>query len=259
MVQVRERTASRTLRRGDLLLARVLGTGDGWMLGMVITAPRSHRARLLQVASGGAPALCGWLAERDAPPRLANTEGHELVLVEQRWRLSDAGWAALAAGLEADGDDVLTEMYEDQAGMRWLRARLERSGEEVRVAVNSVERAAHVAELVRAADPAAELLEETRPDPDALRAVPDPVELTPDLQEAIGAFLREQEQRWVDESIPMFGGKTPRQMVRTAAGRRQVEDFLSDMDAAPVPAGLQGGGMDASRIRELLGLPPRLF
>lgn len=259
VVEVRERTASRSLRRGDLLLARVLPTGAEPMLGLVMTVPRAQRESLLQVVSGGSGALCRWLAAGAEPPRMANTEGHELVLVEQRWRLSEGGWDRLAERLEADGDDVLTQMYDDDSGRRWLRARLERSGDVARVAVNSVERAAAVAELVREVDPAAELLEETRPDPDALRAVPDPVELTPDLQEAIAAFLREQEERWVDESIPMFGGKTPRQMVRSAAGRRQVEDFLADMAAtAPVP-GLQAGGMDAARIRELLGLPPQLF
>lgn len=259
VVQVRERTASRTLGRGDLLLARVLPTGAEPMLGLVMTVPRTQRERLQQVAAGGSGALCRWLAAGAEPLRLFNTEGHDLVLVEQRWRLSQDGWDRLAGQLEPDGEDVLTQMHQDDGGRRWLRARLERSGDVVRVAVNSLERAGSVAELVRQADPAAELLEEVRPDPGALRAAPAPVEMTPDLQEAMAAFLREQEERWVDESIPMFGGRTPRQMVRSAAGRRQVEDLLADMAASVPPPGMQAAGLDAARIRELLGLPPQLF
>lgn len=254
--EVRERTASRQLRRGDLLLARILPTGDGAMLALVLAVPRQQRSRLLQVVSGDADALFGWLQDAARPPHLTNTEGHELVLLEQRWRLSGAGWDALAAVLEPDGDDELHEMYEDDAGARWLRARLVRKGDDVIVEINSRERADRLAQRLRDADPGAELLSESEPDPSALRAVPDPVEMTPEVQEALQQIVRQHEQRWVDESIPMFGGRTPRDMVRTAAGRGQVEDFLADMEALPPPAGpLPGAAMDPGRIRALLGLP----
>lgn len=254
--EVRERTASREVRRGDLLLARILPTGKGAMLALVLAVPRQQRSRLLEVVSAEPEALFGWLQDAARPPRLTNTEGHELVVLEQRWRLSSAGWDALAAVLEPEGDDELHEMYEDDAGARWLRARLVRKADDVVVEINSRERADRVAQRLRDADPGAELLSETESDPSALRAVPDPVEMTPDVQEALQQMLRQHEQRWVDESIPMFGGRTPRDMVRTAAGRRQVEDFLADLDAMPPPAGpLPGAGMDPGRIRALLGLP----
>lgn len=258
--EVRERTASRQLRPGDLLLTRILPTGAGAMLGLVLAVPRQHRSRLQQVvAAGDAEAVFRWVSEAARPVHLVNNEGHELVLLEQRWRLSATGWDKLAADLEPDGEDELHLMYEDDSGMRWLRARLVREGGDVVVETNSRERADQLAQRLRDADPAAELLSETQPDPSALRAVPDPVEMTPEIHDALQQFVRQQEQRWVEESIPMFGGRTPREMVRTAAGRRDVEDFLADLEAMPMPSGpLPGAGMDAGRIRALLGLPPVL-
>lgn len=233
--------------RGSLLPADELKLATQWL---------GSRRTANEVVSGDADALFGWLRDAARPPRLANTEGHELVVLEQRWRLSTAGWNRLAAVLEPEGDDELNEMYEDDAGMRWLRARLLRKGDDVIVETNSRERADRWAQRLRDADPGAELLSETESDPAGLRAVPDPVELTPELQEALQQMIRQHEQRWVDESIPMFGGRTPREMVRSAAGRQQVEDFLADVEAEQPPAGsLPGAGMDPGRIRALLGLP----
>ena len=63
----------------------------------------------------------------------------------------------------------------------------------------------------------------------------------------------------MDESIPALGGRTPRQAIGDPAGRREVEALLDDMAWMKRRAGEDGGAglMDADRIRELLGLPPR--
>lgn len=257
VLDVRERTASRELRPGDLLLARLLGTGDGAMFGFVMTVPRMSRVRLLDVLSAGeAEDIFAWFTEARRPPRLTNTEGEELVAIEQRWRLSARGWDRLASALESDGPDVLLAMYDDERGDRWVRGRLERRGDEVVLSTNSAERLARLVARLRAADPKARLLSEGQPDAGGLRSVPEPVEMTPEILAALQNTIRRHEERWVEEEIPMFGNRTPRQMVKTAAGRREVEDFLADVESSPpLAVGVPTATMDPIRIRELLGLP----
>jgi Protein of unknown function (DUF2384) len=75
---------------------------------------------------------------------------------------------------------------------------------------------------------------------------------------ALDDYVRAHERRWVDDEIPMFKGKTPRQMVRTAAGRREVEAFLDDIRVQNERAGGGPGTMDPNRIADLLGVPPRI-
>lgn len=259
VIEVRERTASRQLKRGNLLLARLLATGDGSMLGSVMSVPRMQRRLLLEaLASGEADDVFSWMAEGRRPPKLTNREGDDLLAIEQRWRVSDEGWSSLAAELEDGGEGVLHEMFDDGSGERWIRGRLERQGGDAVLSVNSQERLTRLVARLREADPQAEFLSDESAEPGALRSVPDPVEMTPDLVAAIEGMMREHEERWVDEEIPMFGNRTPREMVQTAAGRREVEDFLHDVEAQPMPPGLPAAGMDAGRIRALLGLPTPL-
>jgi hypothetical protein len=68
---------------------------------------------------------------------------------------------------------------------------------------------------------------------------------------ALEAEIRRHEEAWVDESIPMFGGLTPRQALEDPTRRGQLLAFLDEVEATAMP-----GGMDAGRIRRLLGLTP---
>lgn len=52
----------------------------------------------------------------------------------------------------------------------------------------------------------------------------------------------------VDESIPMFGGLTPRQALGDPTRRDQLLSFLEQMEREEAP-----GSMSARRIRQLLG------
>ncbi len=118
------------------------------------------------------------------------------------------------------------------------------------VEVNSRERAAEVASLVRQADASAELLEEREP-AQSLHAAAEPMEMTPEIEAALREHLESYEREWCDMSIPALEGRTPREAVRTAEGRRAVEDLLADMPEVP-------GGMSAKRVRALLELPTPL-
>lgn len=45
-------------------------------------------------------------------------------------------------------------------------------------------------------------------------------------------FLNQQYAKWPDEELPALGGQTPREAVKTAAGRRLVEALLDDFEAS---------------------------
>jgi hypothetical protein len=59
--------------------------------------------------------------------------------------------------------------------------------------------------------------------------------------------------RWIDEPIPALSGKTPRQAIRTKAGREQVEVLLKDIEylESRQPGGPQ---VSLTSIRTELGL-----
>jgi len=59
--------------------------------------------------------------------------------------------------------------------------------------------------------------------------------------------------RWVDEPVPALGGKTPRQAIRSKAGRAQVDVLLKQIEhtESRQPGGPQ---VDLTSIRTELGL-----
>lgn len=260
-VEVRERTASREVHRGDLLLARVLPVADIFMLGAVAAVPRLHRASLLALLRETAEAepLLDWFRSASAPPQLRTREGEEILYVTQEWRVDDAMWVRLGDRLEQADDGGLLELH-DIGGEQIVRSRLHRDGDVVTMTTNSADRAERIATLL--IDTGAALVSDERQTMDEMshrpHAVPDPVEMTPSMLEAVEEIARMHERRWVEEEIPMFGGRRPRDMVDDADGRREVEAFLDDLiiDAERRPE--RAGVMDPHRIRELLGLPPRL-
>ena len=65
--------------------------------------------------------------------------------------------------------------------------------------------------------------------------------------------MRQYEARWVDEAIPALGGLTPRQALKDAVMRRELESLLADMEWQ-LGRGGAGATMDPHRIRVLLGI-----
>ena len=104
--------------------------------------------------------------------------------------------------------------------------------------------------------PAAELLAErqrgTSNDSDAAQAsqgMADVDTMPDEVRQAVESHLRSYERSWVDESIPMFGGLTPRQALEDPTRREQLLAFLDEIEREEVP-----GSMSARRIRQLLGI-----
>ena len=53
--------------------------------------------------------------------------------------------------------------------------------------------------------------------------------LPPEVVEQVVPQLRRQLLGWMDESVPMFGGMTPRDACKTARGRKKVLRSLQTM------------------------------
>lgn len=254
---VLERRGSREAHRGDLLLSRLLDNGSEHMLGSVMMIPRLHRGRLsAALRSGSAEDFLDWLSSTDRLPELRNTEDQALILCTQSWRLSSpTAWQRLRkSGLSESGPEELVLTRPDGT----LVGTFSRAGLEVEISSNSRERQAELVDLLRKADPEAELVSSAEQSGEQMlrtpRAVPDPVEPAPDVAQALAEHIRAYERTWIDTEIPALGGKTPRVAMRSPTSRRELQLLLEDFDAMPTPAG--GGGMSADRIRGLLGLPP---
>jgi hypothetical protein len=268
-VAVRERAASRQLTTGTALFARVVPDGRGHQLsGGVVPIPVQHRDALLGFL-GEAPsaaAMCAWVAALEAPPTLRTTEGEPTVLCEATYRVADPEQAAQVLGERYDADDDGQGFVEwaEEDDRRWLRGTITLDGDRLHVQTNAEPRLERIMAVIEAEVAGAELLDELRRPAAELIAArgrdaddgdADPTrplsldELPEDVRAAVESEIRRHEEAWVDESIPMFGGLTPRQALEDPTRRDQLLAFLDEVEVEAMP-----GGMDAARIRRLLGL-----
>jgi hypothetical protein len=250
------------IRAGMLIVGRPLPVGDthrafsGFM-----QIPHGHQdAMLAAIETGDGEAIADALAAILAPPRLTNTDGHDLVAHTITWRVphSDGVSAALVAvGLQAEGDDLWTLVRDSKNQDNTVVAGAHLAGDVLTVEVNSAERAAELQLLVADALPDAEILDvDARPFelPDA---PVDPSEMRrPDLDDpALRAVLAEHvagyERRWLDESIPALAGRTPREAAGDPIGREELTRLLASF---PVPGPDDVGVMSPDRLRAALEL-----
>jgi hypothetical protein len=75
----------------------------------------------------------------------------------------------------------------------------------------------------------------------------------PEVREQLVRTFDEHYERWVDDKLPALGGQTPRQAVKTAAGRAKVEALLAGM-GRPRASGSLDLKPPVARIRKKLGL-----
>ncbi len=268
--EVRERAASRQLKPGQLVCARVVPAGDTMQFfgGMepVALHERDPLTDLLDTEPD-AVTLVAQLSRRFAPPALANTEGDPLAICEATVQVGNP------AGIEAVLDDTYDRVDGDEPpqwfehvttqGMPRIRAALVLDGDTLRVEANSEKRMDRVLATLARLDPAMNVLADSRrPLRDAREAAelakqmpitgenaldPDDPELAAFLDE----FVRDYETRWLDEPIPAFDGHTPRQAADDPTRRADLIKLLDTF-----PSGEAGrGGMDADRLRAALGLP----
>ncbi|MGE0867524.1 MAG: DUF1841 family protein [Kofleriaceae bacterium] len=73
-----------------------------------------------------------------------------------------------------------------------------------------------------------------------------------DQAEIIGAYLQDHYRQWIDDPLPALGGKTPRQAMRSKAGRVQVDGLLKDIENGTLR--MPGGDtVDFDGVRRELG------
>lgn len=74
-------------------------------------------------------------------------------------------------------------------------------------------------------------------------------------QRITDAFLDEYYDKWVDQSIPALGNKTPRDACRTEKGRSRVEELLRELERVEKSRAHKGEPYyDIDRVRKKLGL-----
>jgi len=215
-------------------------------------------------------------ARRRRPPQLCNTDGDPLLLTSDHFwfRAADRERvAALLSSLDgvhgpepgAAGDESLYRFVRQahpgraQLGDTVIgTAALGRK--RLRLETNSLARADRLRAWVETA--AGNLLQHRARSHDSL-TVPPPGARVPngaaDSAESpqLAAALREAIERyydeWLDQPVPALGGKTPRQAVRTRAGREQVEVLLKLLEnsAARTPS---APAPDVTRLRRELGI-----
>ncbi|TVR38062.1 MAG: hypothetical protein EA388_00520 [Nitriliruptor sp.] len=272
-VTVREQRAGSTrLKTGDALFTRVVPDGVGFQLTTgVAPIPVQHREALLAFldTSPSAAEICGWMAALAAPPTLATMEGEPTVFCTAQYAIDDPdqATAALRDRYEADPDGRVFVDWVEVDGNRWGRGTLEVDGTRLRITTNAEARLDRFKAVVEEVVAGATLLDESRRAAAELLAErqrgasDDPatgeapgglvdVDAMPDeFRQAVESHLRSYERSWVDESIPMFGGLTPRQALEDPTRREQLLAFLDEMEREEVP-----GSMSARRIRQLLGI-----
>ena len=271
--EVAERSASRQLTAGDLICARIMPAGDDTLQIFGGGEPIDLRERDELIAllddEPDPIELIALLTRRFAPPTLRNSEGEPLVLCQATLRTPDP--AALASVLDHayDATDAAAEVQAEWAehvttdGKRYVRATLRLDGDQLHVHANSEPRMARVLATLRTAQPAitvisksrqpardlseAQQLFEAQP-PETEHHVPDPHE--PEIAAALDQYVRDYEQRWLDEPIPALAGHTPRQC---AADPTRRPDLIRLLDSFPTDSD-NPGLMRPDRIRAALDL-----
>lgn len=263
---VRERTASRSLRPGELICVRIVPVGDTMQLMGGVEPVAVHQRDELLALLDDAPdpiELVDLLSRRLAPPVLHNTEGHDLVMCEVEMSIGPAAAEMLTGRLgPPEGDPPTWYQRVTTDGMERLRASyVLDGGDHLRIETNSIERADEAIALVRGLDPDAIVVADHRtPMTDLTEAMSrsaddgrapagnlldDP---PPELRAQLQEMVRTWEDQWLDEPIPALGGVTPRQAAADPTRRGDLDRLLSGFPRSDELA------MDPERIRGLLGL-----
>jgi hypothetical protein len=277
-VRVDERIGTRTMRAGGAILARVLPVADHHVLAAgSVRIDVQHREAVLGLLDTDplGPEIAAWVAALEAPPRLITMEGEATVFCSAVFEVADpdAARAALDDRYTPVDDGAWIEQVDTPTG-RWTRGTLHLAGSRLEVRTNAVVRHERLLGAI------AEILPDARLVDDERRALPEVGGAGGSLGGALGdsdgpghggplggsagavsgeqaeavlaRFLREHEDRWVDESIPALGGLTPRAAAADPTRREQLLALLDEMEAMRVPP--PGRGMDVGRLRELLGM-----
>ncbi|HVT19327.1 MAG TPA: hypothetical protein VHQ90_24500 [Thermoanaerobaculia bacterium] len=283
-VWVQERSASQNLVRWEILGARLIEVGeDRWEFsGGVYPLVREslpvliRRLRAVERKGGGASStiIDAWLEHLTAPPRPAPKlvdarTGDALLLVTDHYRVKD--WDGLAARLAAQPDvegnrrDGWVRYLDDEDELlRSIRyaVNLGKGRDRIEIFARTRNRAEEAASWFQeVAGDAAVFMTRAMTDPAALftQRREQPRQQAPEASPRLPqGTLEHLYRRWADEPVPALGNRTPRQAVRTAAGREKVVNLLKDYERHDRRRARQEGHEPASWrfLWDKLGLTP---
>ncbi len=262
-VEVRERTASRTIEAGMLFCARLVPAGDTVQcFGGLEPVALHQRDRLLELLDSEPDPdhLVAYLSARFALPVLQNTEGEPLILCSATLSGgdTDALTAALDTTYDRDEDELRWIEHVTTHGMERIRATITIEGTAVQVETNSEPRMDRVLDTLLALQLGLQVQTQTRRPAEDLQeamsrapaGVPastlDPND--PAIADVLDQITRTHEQTWLDEPIPALSGVTPHEAAADPTRRPDLIRLLDSFGpAAP-------GTMDPDRLRAQLGL-----
>jgi hypothetical protein len=274
VITVPERTASRELRPGQLICTHVLPTGDNHQLFGGIEPVKLHEREALIRLLDSEPEpeeVVEFCSRRFAPPTLANTEGHPIVLCKAELRSDNP--AELRDGLDgryrrqepSPSASTAMEWLEtvEVDGMNRISANLRLAGDTLTVTTNSEERQDAALAAVRSLQPSIVLVSQQRTPlrtaryaarlaetvPPSRAIGPSELEGMPEIKEAVAEHMRRYEEQWLDLSIPALEGLTPRQAADDPTRRENVLQLLATFPETDDPL-----KMSPSRLRDALGL-----
>lgn len=260
---VKERSASRQLTAGTMLVTRIAPIGDGDVIfGGGIPILLHERSRFIDLLSGKPTAeeIVAAVAERFREPTVATTEGDLLLFVEGTLtttsprRLRDALDAAFTStddGWQLDEPGIV-------GGQRVL-ATLRLQGRTLTVETMSEARYERVLAILDELD--VPLVERSCEVSDPMDSVTDgghagdspaPRSLDPSdpqVREVMTSLIAQYESEWLDESIPALDGFTPRAAAADATHRQDLIRLLDTFPSSGSPL-----EMDGSRLKAALGL-----
>ena len=217
--------------------------------------------------------LWDWADQWEAnwqPPRLQNTDGDDLVWHTASFHVADPEVVrqALCRRPDVKLDERNDEFVWTRATGRGARmlggpvtlGRIEFIGDELVLTVNSARRLKTARKWLEKVPGVVFRNVATRrwDEPDEDRPLderiskPEPVEMTPELAAAMQKMMDRQYMQWLDEPVPVLGGKTPRQACATPAGRQQVTMLIR---TTPDPMGPEPVHVPRQAMLRALGLP----
>lgn len=290
---VREKAATHYAEKFDLMLCWVVQLKDRFeMTGACCSVPRAHRevvqkalAKELRGLRREQPEtpdhvllreaiLAGQAAMRGAvanwrPPKIVTTDGDDMIFCQAVFDVTDLAFVRAQLGARPD-------MEEDEDGFVWIdrKGRREVAGGPLRIGTIRFERGRmkletesrerlergkkllidslahavrHRMDSVKDLDVAMEEYAR-RPEREAADEISEEAQA-----QILGPIMQQHVDSWIDEPIPALKGKTPRQAVKTKAGRGKVAVMLKDQESS---LQRQPGGelVDFSHVYRELGL-----
>lgn len=286
IISVHEVSGSRTVHEGGGVLTRVTQFENGQYLTGIFphVLPPRHWTALMREAvarfgikpkTAAATLRENFVSEElvamwsDAvevasrPPEVRNSTGDALLLTTDTFAFAPVDREQVVGALakmprcerDEDGAGFIVLMR----GSNSIEAFLRLSEDTLRIETTSKRRADSMRKRVERAAGAL-IAHRSRALVDPMSAVIErsnepPAEVSQEALEAMRAFKAEHYRRWCDEPVPVFGGCTPREMVKTVEGRAavwaEIEFFsLNEQNLPPEER------YDFRQLRQELGILP---